>query len=64
MLVRAYQEGYKEYLLSAQSATPGIDTSNLRSIFEEHFVATTLDDAIAALRRHLLRLYSTRFERS
>ncbi|CAK8990089.1 unnamed protein product [Durusdinium trenchii] len=49
--------GYKEYLLSAQSATPGIDAGNVHSIFEEHYVAPTLEDAVAFAGRLAIRAF-------
>lgn len=49
--------GYKECLLSAQSATPGIDAANVHSIFEEHYVAPTLDDAVAFAGRPGIRAF-------
>lgn len=48
---------YKECLLAAQSATPGIDAANVHSIFEEHYVAPTLDDAIAFAGRSGIRAF-------
>ncbi|CAJ1447961.1 unnamed protein product [Effrenium voratum] len=49
--------GFKEYLLTAQSCTPGIDTENMQSIFEEQFVAPTLEDAIATAGRIDIRAF-------
>eukprot|EP00928_Gymnodinium_smaydae_P044401 TRINITY_DN29620_c0_g4_i1.p1 TRINITY_DN29620_c0_g4~~TRINITY_DN29620_c0_g4_i1.p1 ORF type:complete len:3072 (+),score=826.41 TRINITY_DN29620_c0_g4_i1:896-10111(+) len=38
--------GFREYLLTGQSCTPGIDTEHVQTIFEEQYVARTLEDAI------------------
>jgi hydrocephalus-inducing protein len=49
--------GFKEYLLSGQSCTPGIDTENMSTLFEEHFVARSSEDAIATAGRIDIRVY-------
>jgi hydrocephalus-inducing protein len=41
------EPGFREYLLTGQSCTPGIDAENMSMLFEEHFVARSLEDAIA-----------------
>eukprot|EP00929_Paragymnodinium_shiwhaense_P012789 TRINITY_DN120685_c0_g1_i1.p1 TRINITY_DN120685_c0_g1~~TRINITY_DN120685_c0_g1_i1.p1 ORF type:complete len:3365 (+),score=726.60 TRINITY_DN120685_c0_g1_i1:1028-10096(+) len=48
---------FREYLLTAQGCTPGIDTENLHAIFEEQFVARSLEDAIATAGRVDIRCF-------
>ncbi|CAK0825377.1 unnamed protein product [Prorocentrum cordatum] len=49
--------GFREYLLTGQSCTPGIETDNVQSIFEEQFVARSLEDAIATSGRVDIRAF-------
>jgi len=49
--------GFREYLLTGQSCTPGIDTENVQTIFEEQFVARNLEDAIATAGRVDIRAF-------
>lgn len=42
---------FREWQLVSHSCTPGIETSNLATVFEEQFVARTLEDAIATAGR-------------
>ncbi|CAE7232354.1 Hydin [Symbiodinium sp. CCMP2456] len=53
----AGDKGFREYILTAQSCTPGIDTENMQSMFEEQFVAPTLEDAIATAGRVDIRAF-------
>merc|ERR1719446_1886185 len=53
----ARESGFREYLLTGQSCTPGIDTENMSMLFEEHFVARSLEDAIATTGRIDIRAY-------
>jgi len=49
--------GTSPYLLTGQSCIPGINTVDLQTIFEEQFVAWTLEDAIAVVGRPDVRVF-------
>jgi len=55
--VRA-ESAFREYLLTAHGCTPGIDTENMSTIFEEQFVARNLEDAIATAGRTDIRTFT------
>eukprot|EP00929_Paragymnodinium_shiwhaense_P007666 TRINITY_DN111574_c0_g1_i1.p1 TRINITY_DN111574_c0_g1~~TRINITY_DN111574_c0_g1_i1.p1 ORF type:complete len:5027 (+),score=1455.52 TRINITY_DN111574_c0_g1_i1:94-15081(+) len=45
------------YLLSGKSCIPGINTTDLQTVFEEQFYARTLEDAVAIAGRPDVRVY-------
>ena len=55
----------RDYLLTGQSCTPGIDTKNIQTVFEEQFVARTLEDTPVRerTRKHQSREFMAPFVR-
>lgn len=49
--VSASSSSAEKYVLSGQSCIPGIDKTNIQTIFEEQFVAGSLEDAVAVAGR-------------
>merc|ERR1719316_1717953 len=45
------------YMLTGQSCIPGINTTDLQTVFEEQFFARTLEDAIAIAGRPDVRVF-------
>eukprot|EP00913_Durusdinium_trenchii_P031056 g29084.t1 len=50
--------GCSSYLLTGQSCVPGINTTDLQTVFEEQFFTRTLEDAIAIAGRLDVRVFS------
>eukprot|EP00930_Biecheleria_cincta_P015308 TRINITY_DN12810_c0_g1_i1.p1 TRINITY_DN12810_c0_g1~~TRINITY_DN12810_c0_g1_i1.p1 ORF type:complete len:5041 (+),score=1000.88 TRINITY_DN12810_c0_g1_i1:126-15248(+) len=50
--------GTSSYLLTGQSCVPGINTTDLQTVFEEQFYARTLEDAILIAGRTDVRVFA------
>eukprot|EP00439_Symbiodinium_sp_Y106_P070369 s410_g12.t1 len=50
--------GCSSYLLTGQSCVPGINTTDLQTVFEEQFFTRTLEDAVAIAGRIDVRVFS------